>query len=177
MIVFLKTNHTTISMNGFLIGRFQPFHLGHLEALHFAITKVDQLWIGLGSSNKSRQKSNPFSTAERTQMILSSVDDFIRDKIDIFPIPDVDNHKKWIELIDDLVPKFDVVFTNDTITRHLYSKQHVDIISIPFVDRDSLSGTHIRNLIACDQKWEHLVPAGTKKFLMNSNAKSILADL
>ncbi len=40
-------------MNGLLIGRFQPFHLGHLEALQFALSKVDKLWIGLGSSNKS----------------------------------------------------------------------------------------------------------------------------
>jgi len=52
-------------MNGLLIGRFQPFHLGHLEALKFASSKVDNLWLGLGSSNKSIEKSNPFSAEER----------------------------------------------------------------------------------------------------------------
>ena len=52
-------------MNGLLIGRFQPFHLGHLEALKFALSKVDNLWLGLGSSNKSIEKSNPFSAEER----------------------------------------------------------------------------------------------------------------
>ena len=30
-------------MNGLLIGRFQPFHLGHLEALQFALSKVDKI--------------------------------------------------------------------------------------------------------------------------------------
>ncbi len=43
-------------MNGLLIGRFQPFHLGHLEAFRFALSKVDKLWIGIGSSNKSSEK-------------------------------------------------------------------------------------------------------------------------
>ena len=52
-------------MNGLLIGRFQPFHLGHLDALRFALSKVDKLWIGLGSSNKPLQKNNPFSAEER----------------------------------------------------------------------------------------------------------------
>ena len=39
-------------MNGLLIGRFQPFHLGHLEAVNFALSKVEQLYIGIGSSNR-----------------------------------------------------------------------------------------------------------------------------
>ena len=43
-------------MDGLLIGRFQPFHLGHLEALQFALSKVDKLWVGLGSSNKPVKK-------------------------------------------------------------------------------------------------------------------------
>ena len=47
-------------MNGLLIGRFQPFHLGHLDALQFALSKVDKLWVGLGSSNLPPQKDNPF---------------------------------------------------------------------------------------------------------------------
>ena len=29
-------------MNGFLIGRFQPFHLGHVEAIKFALSNVEQ---------------------------------------------------------------------------------------------------------------------------------------
>ena len=71
-------------MNGLLIGRFQPFHLGHLAALQFAIPKVDKLWLGLGSSNKPIEKNNPFSIEERKKMILSSIDDSIQNKILFF---------------------------------------------------------------------------------------------
>jgi len=164
-------------MNGLLIGRFQPFHLGHLEALQFALSKVDKLWVGLGSSNKPTQKNNPFSAEERKEMILSSIDDSIKERISIYFIPDLDNHTKWIEKIDTIVPKFDIVFSNDELTKHLYSKRTVKIITIPFLKRDVLSGTKIRNLITSDQKWDDLVPEGTKNFLIKNDAKEYLKNL
>ena len=159
-------------MNGLLIGRFQPFHLGHLEALQFALSKVDKLWIGLGSSNKPIEKSNPFSAEERKEMILSSIDDSMKNKITIYFIPDVDNHVKWIKKIDTIVPKFNIIFSNDPLTDHLYSKRTVQVISIPFLKRDQLSGTRIRDLIKSDQKWNDLVPSGTKLILENLDLKN-----
>lgn len=164
-------------MNGLLIGRFQPFHLGHLDALRFALSKVDKLWIGLGSSNKPLQKNNPFSSEERKEMILSSIDEYMKPRIQIYFIPDLENHIKWIELIDTLVPKFDTVFTNDELTRHLYSKRDVEVLPIPFVKRDILSGTNIRDMIISDQTWENLVPEGTKNFLYKTSAKQRLKNL
>jgi nicotinamide-nucleotide adenylyltransferase len=164
-------------MNGLLIGRFQPFHLGHLEALQFALSKVDKLWLGLGSSNKPIEKNNPFSAEERKKMILSSIDDSMKNKIIIYFIPDVDNHVKWIKKIDTIVPKFDIVFSNDPLTKHLYSKRTVQIISIPFLKRDQLSGTRIRNLIKSDQKWDDLVPSETKLILENLDLKNRLKIL
>ena len=164
-------------MNGLLIGRFQPFHLGHLEALQFALSKVDKLWVGLGSSNKPTEKNNPFSAEERKTMILSSIDNSMKNKISIYFIPDLDNHVKWIEKIDTIVPKFDIIFSNDPLTDHLYSKRTISVISIPFLNRDKLSGTNIRNLIISDQKWENFVPEGTKNFLINFGVKKHLKNL
>ncbi|MBI5133324.1 MAG: adenylyltransferase/cytidyltransferase family protein, partial [Thaumarchaeota archaeon] len=39
--------------HGLLVGRFQPFHNGHLHAVKFALTKVEMLWIAIGSADKS----------------------------------------------------------------------------------------------------------------------------
>ena len=164
-------------MNGLLIGRFQPFHLGHLEALQFALSKVDKLWVGLGSSDSPIQKNNPFTAMERKEMILSSIDDLMKDKISIYFIPDLDNHIKWIEKIDTIVPKFDIVFSNDDLTNHLYSNRDVQVISIPFLKRDVLSGTNIRKLIFSDQKLDDLIPKGTKDFLINISARNRLKNL
>ena len=164
-------------MNGLLIGRFQPFHLGHLSAIQFALSKVDKLWIGLGSSNKPIEKDNPFTATERKEMILSSIDSSMKEKISIYFIPDVDNHVRWIEKIDTIVPSFDIVFSNDDLTKHLYAKRSTQISSIPFSNREILSGTRIRDLIVSDQKWDDLVPNGTKNFLIGIGAKDRLKDL
>lgn len=164
-------------MNGLLIGRFQPFHLGHLEALRFALSKVDKLWVGLGSSNKPLQKNNPFSAEERKEMILSSIEDSIKNKIEIFFIPDFEDHKKWVEHIDTLIPKFDIIFTNDEMTKYHYSQLETKVLPVPFTNRNVLSGTNIRDLILNDLKWDELVPSGTKNFLNKINTKHRLKNL
>lgn len=164
-------------MNGLLIGRFQPFHLGHLEALQFALSKVDKLWVGLGSSNISVEKNNPFTAEQRKEMILSSIDDSMKERISIYFIPDMDNHMRWIEKIDTIVPKFDIIFSNDELTNHLYSKRNIQVLPIPFLNRESLSGTNIRDLIISDQKWDDLVPDGTRNFLEKTGAKEHLKNL
>jgi nicotinamide-nucleotide adenylyltransferase len=164
-------------MDGLLIGRFQPFHLGHLEALQFALSKVDKLWVGLGSSNKPVERNNPFTAEQRKEMILASIDDLMKEKILIYFIPDVDNHIRWIEKIDTIVPKFDIIFSNDDLTKHLYSKRNIQVISIPFLNRESLSGTNIRDLIIRDQKWDDLVPVGTRNFLKRTGIKEHLKNL
>ena len=110
-------------------------------------------------------------------MILSSTDKSISDRIEIFYIPDLENHKKWIENIDTIIPKYDVVFSNDELTQSLYSKRGIKVIPVPFSDRDVLSGTNIRDKINSNQQWEHLVPEGTKIVLRKLDAKNRLASL
>jgi nicotinamide-nucleotide adenylyltransferase len=164
-------------MNGLLIGRFQPFHLGHLEAFRFALSKVDKIWIGIGSSNKPSERNNPFTADERKDMILSSINDPILNRIEIFYIPDFENHIEWINNIDLIVPSFDVVFTNDELTQVLYRKRGKKVIQVPFKDREILSGTNIREKILTDQNWQELVPEGTKTVLQKIGAKNRLAIL
>jgi len=164
-------------MNGLLIGRFQPFHLGHLEAFRFALSKVDKLWIGIGSSNKPSEKNNPFTADERKEMILSSIDNSISNRIQIFLIPDLENHQKWIENIDMIVPDFEVIFTNDELTQSLYSKRGKKVIPVPFKDREILSGTNVRNKILGDQDWQTMVPDGTKTILEKIGADNRLKIL
>ena len=54
---------------GIYIGRFQPFHHGHLRSIEFALTKVDKLIIVLGSHQVAMNIRNPWSTAERAELI------------------------------------------------------------------------------------------------------------
>jgi len=164
-------------MNGLLIGRFQPFHLGHLDAVLFALSRVENLWIGIGSSNKHNEKKNPFTADERREMIVSSIEPSIIDRINIFNIPDVDNHEKWTFEIDQIVPKYDVVFSNDEFTKTLFEKRKIDVIPVVLKDREKFSGTNIRDLITDDKNWQDLVPRGTRKVLDKINAIERLKNL
>lgn len=164
-------------MDGLLIGRFQPFHLGHLAAVKFALTQVDNLAIGIGSSNRFNEKRNPFSAEERKEMIVSSLDESDLQKCKIYFVPDVNDHAKWTYHVDQIVPKYDVVFSNDDFTHELYKKRDIKVVSVPLKQREILSGTDIRLKIASGQRWEDLVPSGTAKVLLKINAKDRLAKL
>lgn len=152
------------------MGRFQPFHLGHLHAIQYALASVDRLWVAIGSSNRTAQPQNPFSAAERRNMITSSVDDAIMRRIGIFEIPDLDDHQRWAQSISRSVPRFDVIFTNDETTAHIYRRREITVEPIPFADRQMLSGTEIRRRIYCNEHWQECVPDGTREVLFNIGA-------
>lgn len=57
------------------IGRFQPFHNGHLYSLTKALESAQNVIIVLGSSNAPRNVKNPFTDAEREKMIRDTLSD------------------------------------------------------------------------------------------------------
>jgi nicotinamide-nucleotide adenylyltransferase len=164
-------------MNGLLIGRFQPFHKGHLEAVNFGLSKVQNLWIGIGSSNKNHEKRNPFTADERKEMILSSLDSKMLERVKIFFVPDTGDHDKWTYHVDSIVPPYDVVFSNDDFTLTLYKKRGTKVIEVPLLNRDMISGTNIRGMIVSDKDWSGLVPEGTRNVLLKIDAKSRLSKI
>ena len=164
-------------MDGLLIGRFQPFHLGHLDAVLFGLSRTENLFICIGSSNKSNERRNPFSAEERREMIVSSIEPSMADRLKIFDIPDVGDHEKWTFEIDKIVPKYDIVFTNDEFTKTLFEKREMNVVPVVLKDREKFSGTNIRELIAGNKNWQDLVPQGTQKVLDNLNAKERLKNL
>ena len=164
-------------MDGLLVGRFQPFHLGHLDAVLFGLSRTENLFIGVGSSNKFNEKKNPFSAEERKEMIISSIESSMLERVKIFEIPDVDNHEKWTFEIDQIVPKYDIVFTNDEFTKTLFEKRQINVIPVVLKEREKFSGTNIRQLIIDGKNWQDLVPQGTRKVLDKLNANERLKNL
>lgn len=145
---------------GLFVGRFQPFHKGHLATVKFALGKVDQLVIVVGSAQKSHEQRNPFTAGERIRMIKESLDSESVDtgRILIIPVPDVDVHSLWTRQVDMLVPKYDMVFANDSFTLMLFRERGVKTIEAPLVDRNEMQATEIRKKMAEGGGWESLVP-------------------
>ena len=161
-----------MTTNGLFIGRFQPFHKGHLMTVKFALGIVDQLIIAVGSSQKSHEPRNPFTAGERIRMIKESLDiDSEADigRILIIPIPDIDMHSLWTHQVDMLVPKYDVVFANDLFTLMLFREQHVKVIEAPLYRRDEMAATQIRKRMVSEENWEDLVPMPVSNVIKEIN--------
>jgi nicotinamide-nucleotide adenylyltransferase len=152
---------------GLLIGRFQPFHLGHMTAIRYALQKVDHLYILVGSSQKSHESRNPFTAGERILMIRNAL---IDEKIDakrylIIPIPDAIGHAVWTAFIDQVVPKYDVVFSNNKLTIQLFKEKGVGVIEPPLYKRKNYSATEVRRRIIANENWKSLVPGPVAKVI------------
>jgi nicotinamide-nucleotide adenylyltransferase len=153
---------------GLFVGRFQPFHLGHLATIKFALRQVEELVIVIGSAQKSHEIRNPFTAGERIQMIKSSLSDDKEvdlKKILLIPVPDVDIHSMWTHQIDILVPTYKVVFSNDVFTSLLFRERGIEVINPTLHRRKELSATEVRKRMAEDSSWKKLVPPQTTKVI------------
>ena len=103
-------------MRGLFIGRFQPFHKGHLNDVKTALKEVDELIIAIGSSQESNTKKNPFSADKRKNMIELALKKENITNYKIFNVPDFNNDVKWLGFIKNNLPQFDVVFISDKNT-------------------------------------------------------------
>jgi bifunctional NMN adenylyltransferase/nudix hydrolase len=89
---------------GVLIGRFQPFHLAHLETIRFALQRVQTLIIVIGSSNQARSVKNPWTSDERVAMIAGSLTTDERERIKVIEARDyLYNDNLWITAIQEKV--------------------------------------------------------------------------
>ncbi|WP_411889288.1 NUDIX domain-containing protein [Yoonia sp. SDW83-1] len=57
------------------IGRFQPFHAGHMDVVQNALTQADSLLMLVGSAYRPRSWKNPFTYAERAAFVRASTDE------------------------------------------------------------------------------------------------------
>jgi len=79
------------------IGRFQPFHHGHLRVVDLALKQAHKLLILVGSSYQARTAKNPFTYDERRQMILENLDPTQVPYVTIRPVRDYPyNDPKWL---------------------------------------------------------------------------------
>src|SRR5438105_4710821 len=90
---------------GLFIGRFQPFHLGHLEDIQQIAETPDiaKVIVGIGSSQEEYTQQNPFTVTEREAMILASVD--LEKPFELLEIPDIHNDQKWVKWVESLCPE------------------------------------------------------------------------
>jgi len=142
---------------GLFVGRFQPFHNGHYNAIHEALLRVDELIIGIGSAQKHGELPNPFTFDERMRMICSSIEDK-DDRIYVTSIPDFNNYIKWIDYVVSEF-EFDVILTGSKLVKTLADNKKIPVIWI--TRPDDISATIVRQKLIDCEPIEDLVPSGT----------------
>ena len=93
---------------GVYIGRFQPMHFGHVSVIKEALlsNKYKHIIFMIGSADKSNTPKNPFTYAERKQLISNIFQNIIFEnkienvKLSIFSVCDlIYDNNKWINAI------------------------------------------------------------------------------
>ena len=168
-----------IMKRGIFVGRFQPIHKGHIGAIKNILKTVDELIIIVGSSQHSHTLINPFTTGERITMIKRAMKEVSipLTKCWVIPVPDVHIHMLWVSQIVGYSPKFDIVYTNESLTRRLFIEAGFEVEPIPFIERNFYSASKIRDRILNGRNWEELVPKSVAHFIKKINGVARLQDL
>jgi len=103
-----------------IIGRFQPFHLGHLTIIKKYYSKGYFIKIGLGSVQTDNEIKNPFTARERDEMIRIALDHEGIKHYAIYHIPDILSDEDYPHHVSKIVGHFDVLFTGNPLVRETF---------------------------------------------------------
>lgn len=91
---------------GIYIGRFQPFHNGHLRVVRQALSFSDFLVVLIGSAQEQGTVKNPWSWGDRASMILSSLRPTERRRVIVQPVLDMPGQNgAWVNQVKALVER------------------------------------------------------------------------
>ena len=164
---------------GVYIGRFQPFHLGHLHAIEYILSEVKKLIIIIGSAQYSHTLNNPFTAGERITMVYKALTEarIASSKYSVIPIRDMHVHMMWVAEVKGYSPKFDVVYSNEPLTRRLFKEAGFPVKSIPFSRRHLYLATKVREKMLKDENWSELVPKSIVGYIKQIDGVGRLRDL
>lgn len=87
---------------GYYIGRFQPFHEGHLEIVKGAFKNgIEKLHIIIGSAEQYATVKNPFSFNERVDIIKDFL--IVKNDIEIHRLDDHPSDDIWFRNLENLI--------------------------------------------------------------------------
>ena len=154
-------------MRGLLMGRFQPFHLGHLDAISQVLTECDEVIIAITSSQFNYLEKDPFTAGERIEMIRNSIkeSDVDLNRCIVLAIENQFNIATWASYLKSVLPKFDRVYSGNDYVSMLLADSDIDVVSPKFFDRKKYNATRIRNMIINDENWQELVPSAVSKVI------------
>ncbi|MDD2980656.1 MAG: nicotinate-nucleotide adenylyltransferase [Hespellia sp.] len=178
---------------GVIHGRFQVFHLKHMEyvlaakmrcrKLYIGITQPDDLYVKEGQYEHSAAYlfANPLTYLERYTMIKKAILDFgvSADEFEIVPFP-----VERPEYILQYAPKDAVFYMNiyDSWGEEKYELfkslgLEVDVLWRKEEHEKGLTATDVRMAIAKGQDWQQMVPKTTYEYIVENQLDTRIRQL
>ena len=165
------------SGHSLVIGRFQPFHNGHMDVIRKCASESEHLVIGIGSAQYSHYPSDPFTAGERYLMIQNSLRDEGIDNYSIVPMEDLNRFSVWVAHVVCMAPPFRVVYSNNPMTKRLFEESGFEVRNSPLYNREVYSGTEIRRRIVAGEEWRSLVPAAVAQVIDDIDGVGRMVDI
>lgn len=165
-------------MRGLFIGRFQPFHNGHLKGIAWALERCDELVVAVGSTQRSFDRMDLFTAGERIEMIRRVLKARkLEGRCIIIPVSDINNNALWVSHLESLCPEFGVVFSNNPLVKLLFSETGKKVLEVPLFERNRCDGTYIRKIMLSGSRWKKLVPPEVAGFIAESRGAERLRSV
>jgi nicotinamide-nucleotide adenylyltransferase len=164
----------TRASRGMIHGRFQPFHLGHLEYLSGAAERSDEVFVGITNPDPTRiraepsdparhlPESNPWTYAERLLMVKAAARDLGLDlgRVHVIPFP-VNEPELWPAYVPDGVTQYLRLFSEwgGTKLERLRDAGY-EVVVLDEGAEKGISGADVRAALREGGEWESLVPRG-----------------
>lgn len=133
-----------------VLGRFQPFHMGHAAMVDAAAAMRDEhrpdstIIIGIGSSNRPQNLANPWLASERESMITAWLAASGIENYQICAIPDIEDPPNWVVHAQQYHGEAGILVTTDIGTAELYTAAGWEVNLLPLTDRERFEGWRIR---------------------------------
>ena len=164
---------------GMIHGRFQPFHLGHLEYMKAALERCDTLIVAITNPDPSAireeelaqhrhtGKANPYTFFQRLMMIRETLLDEGVDlrRVMIVPFP-INFPERWRYYLPPEVLQFIRIFSpweQQKADRFRELGFQVEVLHPG--SAKTIEGTEARRLIEQDGAWRALVPPGVARVI------------
>ena len=163
-------------MRGLMMGRFQPFHLGHLDLVRQILKQCDEVVIAISSSQFNYLEKDPFTAGERIEMIHDSLKEADVDmtRCIILALSNQFNIATWSSYLKSMLPHFDKVYSGNDYVKMLLADSQLEVVKPTFLEKEQYNATKIRSMIISDGDWQNLVPLAVSEFIKKINGKNRL---
>ena len=152
-------------MRVLLIGRFQPFHNGHLRLVEAVSSGNGKIKIIIGSIQESFTYKNPFTYNERKEMIRNSLNSIGLKNFIINGVPDKNSDYAWLREVKKAAGNFDICYAGNRRVIAVFKKYHESARLKKLFRKAVLSGKLIRNSISENKRVDMFLPSGTVKVI------------